>query len=215
MGQEPARSASGGLMIDVVPEKLANDVPDQLPESVRYVKNGEGGKWWGAAKARGQIYFGWWFVPRDLLRQRDLHRIEACTRDRYKTRGVATADFNAIKLAFENPSQHIWVTFEDGYLWWCTVRDGIGVNPDKSKEKTEGSFWLTCNRPWSNYSIGGKLLARADLPGTVGAVAGFRAAIWEPTGSPDILRVIQDKTNPDAVAAARFTRGIHSRTDSP
>jgi hypothetical protein len=105
--------------------------------------------------------------------------------------------------ALQNPSQHNWVTIEDGYLWWCTVRDGITVNLDKGKEKTEGSFWLSCNRPWSNRSIGGRLLARADLPGIVGAVAGFRAAICVPKGSPDILRIIQDRKNPDAVAATQ------------
>ena len=180
--------------------------PIMFPQSVRYVKNGEGGKWWGAAKARGQIHFGWWFGP-VISSTSVTYTDRSCIRDRYKTRGVATADFNAIKLAFENPSPHIWVTFEDGYLWWCTVRDGVSVNADKSKKKTEGSFWLTCNRPWSNYSIGGAL-ARADLPGTVGAVAGFRATICEPTGWPDILRVVQDKTNPDAVAAAESRRHI-------
>jgi hypothetical protein len=103
-------------------------------------------------------------------------------------------------LIAENPSQHIWVTFEDGYLWWCTVSDGITVNLDGDREKKEGSFWLTCNRPWSNRSVGGKLLAKSDLPGTVGALAGFRATICEPKGSPEILRIVQDREDPDAVA---------------
>jgi hypothetical protein len=37
-----------------------------LPQSVRYVKNGAGGKWWGTAKTRGQLPL--WMVvrsPRD------------------------------------------------------------------------------------------------------------------------------------------------------
>ena len=59
-----------------------------------------------------------------------------------------------INNAMENPSRHIWVTFEEGYLWWCTVRAGITVNQDRDSEKTEGSFWLSCNRPWSNRSVG-------------------------------------------------------------
>jgi hypothetical protein len=198
-------------------------MPDQLPQSVRYVKNGQGGKWWAAAKARsGQVHLGWWFVPRDFLQQRDFDRIRACIAEHYKNQGTATADFNAIKLVMMRPSQHIWVTFEDGYLWWCTVDDEITVNADKSKEKTEGSFWLTCNRPWNNHSVGGRLLARSELPGTVGAVAGFRATICEPKGSPDILRIIQDKSDPDAVAAtqsreaytvavAKLVRKLHDR----
>lgn len=175
----------------------------ELPTSVRYVKNGQGAKWWKAANARGQIHFGWWFVPRDLLHRVDLPGIRACIQDHYKKSAVATADFNAIKLTVENPSRHIWVTFEDGYLWWCTVRDGVTVNLDKNREQTEGSFWLTCDRPWSNRSVAGKLLVRSELPGTIGAVAGFRAAICKPKGSPEILRIIQDKEDPDAIAATQ------------
>jgi hypothetical protein len=195
---------------------------ESLPQSVRYVKNGSGGKYWEAAEARGQLHCGWWFIPRDLLNRTDLPQIEACIRKHYVNPGVATADFNAIKLVVENPSRHIWVTFEAGYLWWCTVRDGIAVNLDEAKEKTEGSFWLTCDRPWSNQSVGGKLLARSELPGTVAAVAGFRAMICKPKGSPEILRVIQDIENPDGVAArqareaytvavAKLIKGLHDR----
>jgi hypothetical protein len=173
-------------------------MPESLPQSVRYVKNGSGGKWWEAAKARGQVHCGWWFVPRDLLHRLDLPEIKACIQGHYKKPGVVTADFNAFNLVAENPSRHIWITFEDGCLWWCTVRDGITVNLDVDREKTEGSFWLTCTRPWSNRSVGGKLLVKSSLPGIVGAVAGFRAMICEPKGSPEILRIIQDKEDQDA-----------------
>lgn len=177
---------------------------EKLPQSVRYVKNGSGGKWWPAAKADGgQIHLGWWFVPRALLQRADLPGIEACIREHYTKHSVATADFNAIKLVLENPSQYIWVTFEDSSLWWCTVHNGVTVNLKKENEKTEGSFWLTCDRPWSNQSVGGRPLAISNLPGIVGAVAGFRATICEPKGSRDILRVIQDGEDADISNASR------------
>ena len=152
----------------------------KLPQSIRYVKNGSGGKWWPAAKAGGQIYLGWWFVPRALLQRADLPGIKACIKEHYTKPGVATADFNAIKLVLENPSRHIWVTFEDSSLWWCTVRNGVTVNLKKENEKTEGSFWLTGDRPWSNQSVGGRPLAISNLPGIVGAVAGFRERYVSP-----------------------------------
>jgi hypothetical protein len=184
---------------------MTDETLPHLPQSVRYVKIGAGGRWWGAAKARGQLHCGWWFVPRDLLRTPDLARIKDCIQhhDAYKHAGTATADFNALRVVLERPSQHVWVTFEDGCLWWCTVRDGITVNVDRETEKTDGSFWLTCDRPWSNHSIGGKFLARSELPGKVAAVAGFRATICEPKGSPEILRIIQDRKDPDSVEATQ------------
>jgi hypothetical protein len=176
---------------------------DDFPQTVRYVKNGARASWWKVAKGRGELHCGWWFIPRDLLRQVDLARINDAIKQHedYRHPGAATADFNALKTVLDTPSQHVWVTFEDGYLWWCTVRDGITVNMDIGRKKDEGSFWLTCNRPWNNRSVGGRLLARASLPGKVAAVAGFRATICEPGGSAEILRIIQDMEDPDAVAA--------------
>jgi hypothetical protein len=183
---------------------MMDETLGNLPQSVRYVKNGSGGRWWQVAKERGQLHCGWWFIPRDLLLQEDLAGIKDVIKqpDKYGAAGAATADYNALCLMLGKPSQHIWITFEKGYLWWCTVRGGITVNTDASKEKEEGSFWLTCDRPWNNRSIGDRLLARADLPGKVATVAGFRATICEPSGSAEILRVIQDREDPDAVAAA-------------
>ena len=183
---------------------MMDETLGNLPQTVRYVKNGSGGRWWQVAKERGQLHCGWWFIPRDLLCQIDLARIKDFIKqhEEFKTPGAATADFNALNVVLDRPSQHIWITFEEGYLWWCTVRDGITVNMDTSKEREEGSFWLTCDRPWNNRSVGGRLLARASLPGKVATVAGFRAAICEPSGSAEILPIIQDKDDPDAVAAA-------------
>jgi hypothetical protein len=86
-------------------------------------------------------------------------------------------------------------------LWWCTVRDGATVNP-KGESGEEGHFWLLCDRPWSNKSLKGTLLAFADLPGTVTRVAGFRGTVCEPKDWPTVLRIIQDQKDPDATKAA-------------
>ncbi len=48
---------------------------EALPDSVRYVKNGRGGKWWPTAKANGQIHAGWENIGSDLLRAVDLDEI--------------------------------------------------------------------------------------------------------------------------------------------
>jgi hypothetical protein len=176
---------------------------NNLPQSVRYVKNGSKGKWWETAKARGQVHFGWWFIPRELLSTLDLPKIKACIQNHYSHPGTVTQDFNALQMALENPSHHIWVTFEDGFLWWCTVRDGITINSDRSKEKIEGSFWLTCDRPWDNQSLRKRILARSDLPGVVTRTAGYRATICEPRAAREILRIIRGEEDTDAMAATQ------------
>lgn len=172
-----------------------------LPKSVRYVKNGPGGKWWPEAKARGQIHLGWKGTPKDLLLKPDFPKIEKHLRAEWADRQGATQDFNALKTLLDTPSKHIWITFEEGCMWWCTVLDGATVNPN-SEEKDKGNFWLACDRAWSNKSINGKLLVKRDLPGTATSTSGFRATVCEPTGWQTMLRIIQDEVNPDVMKAS-------------
>jgi len=87
-------------------------------------------------------------------------------------------------------------------MWWCTVQDGIQVNLE-GKSKDIGHFWLTCDQPWSNQSLGGRPLVMANLPGIVTATAGYRATTCEPSGSQEILRIIRDEDDPHIKAAAR------------
>jgi hypothetical protein len=172
-----------------------------LPNSVRYVKNGQGGRWWQAARTNNQIHLGWKIIPKELLLTPDFPRIEQVIKAEFGPRQGATQDFNALRDLLDAPSKHVWMTFEDGCMWWCTVLDGAIVNPNgESLEK--GTFWLPCDRPWSNRTIKGRLLAIPDLPGTVTTTAGFKATVCTPNACDAILRIIQDVKDPDAANAA-------------
>ena len=187
----------------------------RLPNSVRYIKNGEGGQWWSAAKANDQLHAGWSYVPRDLLEQPKFPEIERIVRAYFEGRdrpvkkaardSVATRDFNALRTLLDNPSKHVWVTIERGFMWWCTVRDGAHVNPD-GESADKGYFWLDCDRPWSNCSLTGELLSTTDLPGDVTAVKGFRGAVSRPKAEKKILRIIRGEKDPTAVAAVHARR---------
>jgi hypothetical protein len=54
----------------------------------------------------------------------ELHRVE------YGSKQGATQDLNQLLGSFRQPSRHIRVTFEEGFLWWATVRDGVTVSPE-------------------------------------------------------------------------------------
>lgn len=173
-----------------------------LPTSVRYVKNGEGGKWWKAAKHSSQIHLGWRMVPHSLLRAGDFASIEPLIRSEFERKAKATQDLNALRTLLDRPSQHVWITFEDGCMWWCTVHDGIEANPDSDMSR-RGHFWLTCALPWSNRSLDGQRhLSITNLPGIITAASGFRRTVCEPAGSTEILRVIRNEEDEDARAAA-------------
>jgi hypothetical protein len=175
---------------------------DALPKTVRYVKNGAGGQWWTTAKASGQVHLGWSGISHDLLQAADLTAIKTLIQAQYGKQRGATQDFNALCALLDHPNQHLWVTFQDGCMWWCTVRDGIEINAN-GESKERGHFWLTCDRPWSNHSVGDRQLTTANLPGIVTTTAGFQATVCEPTGWREILRIIQDEKDDDVVEAAR------------
>src|SRR6478672_6508138 len=98
------------------------------------------------------------------------------------------AGFQALHDLLDHPSQHVWITFEDGYMWWCTVRDGAHPN-EAGESSIQGNFWLDCARPWSNESLDGRLLTTTDLPGDVTLVQGFQATVCKPSRSAQILRI--------------------------
>jgi hypothetical protein len=173
---------------------------DNLPTSVRYVKNGRGGRWWPAAKSQSQVHLGWNDVPDALLLDPDWIAIEALIRSWYDGKPGAMQDLKALRTVLDHPSQHIWITFEDGYMWWCTVRDGVETNLD-GETGDRGHFWLNCLRPWSDRSLGGRHLTKASLPGITTATAGYQGTICEPGGWKEILRILHDSEDADAVVA--------------
>jgi hypothetical protein len=118
-----------------------------------------------------------------------------------RTNKGRTADLNALVSLLDRPSQHIWVTIQDGYLWWRTVHDR--AQSAKRGDPARGHFWLNCKRRWSNRSLKGKLLSTEDLPGTVTKVAGFKATVCQPNAWKEILRIIQDQADPKALKVRR------------
>lgn len=175
---------------------------EAFPKSVRYVKNGPGGRWWKAAQLNGQLHAGWDDVPDELLEAADLTAIEPILRNAASGKLGVTQDFNALRTLIDRPSRHVWITFQDDCMWWCTVLDRVQTDPNVQDGEV-GHFWLTCASQWSNYSTDGRRrLAISELPGNVTAVAGFRATVCEPRASEQILRIIRNEENPDAQAAA-------------
>lgn len=174
--------------------------PADLPTTVRYVKNGAGGRWWASAKGRSQIHAGWSDVPDDMIRAGDMAGIEAVIRAYYHGKQGATQDVNAIRTLLQEAGRHIWITFEDGFMWWATARDGVTINPVNETD-TDGHFHLELDRPWDNRSLAGRPLVMSELPGIVTTTAGFQGTVCEPRDHKEILRLIRDEEDADAAAA--------------
>lgn len=194
---------------------------DKLPTIVRYIKNGEGSRWWKTARCLGQIHAGWSTIPNEILNSRDFPAIEEFIRIQYGQRQGFRQDFNQLLTLLDRPEQFLWTTIEDGCLWWCTAHSEIIFN-ETNDTSDRGHFWLNCKLPWNNRSVGGRELATANLPGAIEATRGFRGTICEPGSSAEMLRVIRDEEDVDAIAAAaarcayelavvKLTRRLHPK----
>jgi hypothetical protein len=190
--------------------RLAEAFVLQIPSSVLYIKNGKGkngqGEYWDTAKTRNQIHAGWRKIPADVIRNFDAAKIDNVYHRHYPD-GTGQ-DLNALKRLLDKPSQHVWITMENGFLWWCLVKDKANAS-DRDREG-QGHLWLECARPWSNTSLGGRKLTRSDLPGSVQKVAGFKGTVCQPEAWDYVLRIIRDQ--PDAkVAEANRRRADYAK----
>ncbi len=201
----PTFGASGVRPPAILAEAKAGEttpMTNGLPDKVRYIKNGAGGGWWKAARTNGQVHIGWSDMPGEVLASGDLENLAAELRSRRYANGKRgfKQDLNQLLAVLVHPSQYLWITFQDGCMWWCTVRDGITLNPD-GESAGRGHFWLTCDRPWSNQSLGDRELAVGTLSGRITRTAGFQGTLCEPVGSEEILRVIHDGDDAEVTAA--------------
>jgi len=116
-----------------------------LPQSVRYVKNGSGGAWWADAKSQSRIHAGWANIAHDAIRFRDTEALSNLHRESFGQRTGQTQDLNALLTLIIRPSEHIWITFEGGFLWWATASDNIIINEGETSKR--GHFWLITPPP--------------------------------------------------------------------
>ena len=180
---------------------------DAIPTAVMYIKNGAGGRWWKVARDEGQVHADWKHVPSALLETADFPAIEPIIRSSWGFKPGATQNINALRSLIDRPSQYLWVTLESEALWWCTVHDKIQINPE-GETKERGHFWLNCALPWSNYSLGHqRFLAASELPGIIVDTLEFKGVVSEPHGWREILRVIHNREDADARAAAAARLG--------
>ena len=160
------------------------------------------------------MHGGWKFLPKELLTEPDFSRIKAILDDCYDTQTTATNQLGQLNKLLVHPSQHLWVTFEDGCMWWCTVGDAIEPNP-QGESYQRGHFWLKCDRPWSNYSLDKlRLLNETDLPGKVTMVKRTQNTVAKPRAEEAIRRIILGQKDPAALASAN-ARGQYELAVKP
>lgn len=107
--------------------------------------------------------------------------------------GAATRHVNQIKSFFEADESTLWITFENGCLYWCFSEPGAYKYTD-SKGDYIGSYLKTLDG-WHNKDIKDKELTLDRLSGTLTKTQGFRGTICNVHDHDYLVKKIKCETS--------------------
>lgn len=155
-----------------------------------YLKLGEGGRWERQSLDEGKLLFGFHTVPHGIGQDADAIRQLYLAQGR--TAGTAT-DFARQITTFYKSDDRIWITFADGYLWWCQAEPEVVMltqNPNEGPSR----YRLTKDG-WRNTSVRGTPLRMSELNGALTKTAAYRSSVCDlsPAMLDYLLRRINDQ----------------------
>lgn len=160
-----------------------------------FIKLGEGGEWAKECIEKGIIKFGYRGTPNDPCLRGEWDEVKAFWIERRNgDKSTAANDTRQIRTYYEATSDDIFITFSDGYLWWCQPR-GVPVVLAE-----EGGIRV---RPtvdgWHNASITGGPLLIGRLSGKLAMTQMYRGTICEVRDKDYLLRRVTGQSIPELV----------------
>jgi hypothetical protein len=170
--------------------------PPVIPNNVRYIKLGTGGKWARRCFENNELHFGDGSEPHDLCLAGDWdgarrYMIEVLGR----APGPATDSVREMRDFYELKDSTLWVTFYGGSLWWALAEDAV-----TDLRGTPGEHGCVMRKVWgwSKESVLGQPL-RIDLISTrLSKVAAYQRTICKIDEIDYLLRKINDQEEPSA-----------------
>ena len=184
--------------------------------SAKYIKLGAGGLWdQRCLREEGTLRFGYHEVPHDLVLEQDLEKLKQFFADR-GGKGAAPANHarNVWDFYFAEP-ETLWITFSDGYLWWCFARPEVEYLLNEAGDPDpEGSRLRHTVDGWHNKSVGGKPLLMRDLNGALTSLASYQMTVCTVRPFDYLLRKINDEELPQVVEAQSCRDAMHDSIKS-
>jgi len=187
------------------------------PAEVRYIKLGDGGRWAKDSLEQGYVAFGYHSIPDEMCRAHDWDGVRKLLDDR-KSEGAKTAGVNEVLAFYEMGEDCLWITFADGYLWWCFA--SLEVIWNGGWEDGGPSRFRPTIDQWHNTDINGKPLRIASLSSNLTKTANFRSTICTVPARDYLLRKINGVVEPVVIRAdearaamikiaTEMVRGLH------
>lgn len=165
------------------------------PSRALYIKLGRSGKWEKECREKGIMRFGYRETPFDAANSGDWKTVHKFWSKKRGDKGTATRDVNQIRNFFEAGTDTLWVTFFDGFLWWCFLKPGVRKHPDQ-----EGSYRETIDG-WHNTDIKGRKLTDDKISGNLLKVQAFRGTICDVKAFDYLVRKVNATLLPQVAEA--------------
>ena len=173
----------------------------------RYIKLGPSGAWERKSIDEGVLLFGYQSVPHDIALGGDTDALTRVFRDQGAEKGAARRHAIQVMDFYTLGEDTIWITFADGYLWWCVAAPGVGdLGHDDEQADREGSRLRRTVGGWHNESIGGKKLYMNELNGGLVQTQRFQGTVCDVKEFDYLLRKINDEELP-VIVRGKEARG--------
>lgn len=170
------------------------------PQSVRYIKLGEGGAWESDCIAKGVLRFGYESGDPETIAQcsaQDWNALAASWRASGKSSSTATRFTNETRKFWEAGPHDLWITFVGERLYWGFLEPGRpeAVGSDFSTIRPVAGGWRCVDREDQE-------LIKSRLPGNITKLAAYRGTSCSVDAEAQVVRRINAQVDPD-VAVAR------------
>lgn len=178
-----------------ISSNVSNLLNSARPENVRFIKLGRKSSWWPISKKTDTLRIGFKKISFDLAHRgkwneaRDLY---AKTSSRARASDITRA-VNQVKEFFELPESTLWITIEDGDVWWGFAKSGVEdiYKGNDEEEVRSGARLRYLIDGWRNKDINGNRLRLDGMTTKITKVASFQETICKPDGAKDILHRIR------------------------
>ena len=100
-----------------------------------------------------------------------------------------TRAVNRVREFLTLPESTLWMTIEDGDVWWCFARPEVkNIYRSNDLEDRDGARSRKVIDRWRNTDVRGERLRLDKMTTKITKVASFQETICKPHGAEDILR---------------------------
>jgi hypothetical protein len=201
------RSGATSMSGQELPKRVAGLLKRAKPEAVRFIKLGRKSAWWPISRDTNTIRLG--------FRQFDFKSCISGNWEQAKTLFIKTTSrsrpadvtraVNQVREFFELPEATLWVTIEDGDVWWCFAEPEVRniYTGDNAVEEKQGARTRKVIDRWRNTDVQGKRLRLDGMTTKITKVASFQETICKPHGAADLLRKIRCEESKQYTRAAK------------